>query len=323
MGGPSSGRRVAGARAAEAGRSDSGDVRAVFIFLPQTFRIYEVRSSSAAAVLTALNRIVEAIRHAVVTFTRLHTSPSIVYCRADPRIEATNLQAVISTGVGIRYNPGDRYAEQRTSPVDIRPDETPDIVGKLLNAAVVPRPIAWVRTINADGQPNLAPFSFFNAVCRKPPTVLFCSSVRSAPRRPKDTQRNIVETGEFVINFVTEALAEAMNLTAVEAPPEVNEFERARLTAAPGTTVRVPHVAETPIYFECKLREIITISEEPGGAAIIIGTITFMHFDDSVYREGNYLDFETYRPVGRMTGAAYVRTGDVFEMQRPPSEIEP
>jgi flavin reductase (DIM6/NTAB) family NADH-FMN oxidoreductase RutF len=206
--------------------------------------------------------------------------------------------------------------------VDILPDDAPDMVGKLLNAAVVPRPIAWVSTISADGEPNLAPFSFFNAVCRKPPTVLFCSSVRGATRRPKDTYHNVVDTGEFVINFVTDALAEAMNITAVEAPPEVNEFERAGLTAVPGTTIRAPHVAETPIFFECKLREIVTISDQPGGASIIIGTITFMHFDDSIYREGNYLDFDVYRPVGRMTGTGYVRTTDVFDLTRPPSEIE-
>ncbi len=208
--------------------------------------------------------------------------------------------------------------------MDVIPDEHPHHqVYKLLTAAIVPRPIAWVSTINRSGQPNLAPFSFFNAVCGNPPTVLFCPGVRSADRSPKDTYRNILETGEFVINFVTEALAEAMNITAVEAAPEVNEFERAGLTAAPGTTVRVPHVAETPIYFECRLRETVTISEEPGGGYIVIGTVTLIHVDDAAFRQGYYVDFDAYHPVGRMTGAGYVRTTDQFDMQRPPSEIQP
>jgi flavin reductase (DIM6/NTAB) family NADH-FMN oxidoreductase RutF len=208
--------------------------------------------------------------------------------------------------------------------LDITPAEHPHReIYKLLTAAIVPRPIAWVSTVNAAGQPNLAPFSYFNAVCEKPPTVLFCPSIRRSDGGSKDTYHNIVATGEFVINFVTDDLAEAMNITAVEAPPEVNEFERAGLTAAPGVTVNVPHVAETPIYFECKLRDIVTISEEPGGGYIVIGTVTHMHFDDSVYREGNTIDFSAYKPVGRMTGSGYVHTGDTFEMKRPPSEIRP
>ncbi|MAS37192.1 MAG: hypothetical protein CL610_24540 [Anaerolineaceae bacterium] len=209
--------------------------------------------------------------------------------------------------------------------VDLLPDSHPERdVYKLMTAAIVPRPIAWVSTVDTDGIPNLAPFSFFNAVCGNPPTVLFCSGVRgTAPDKLKDTQRNIETTGEFVINFVTEALADAMNITAADVPPHVNEFERAGLTAAAGRTVRVPHVAETPIYFECKLHDIVTISTEPGGGSIIIGTVTLLHVDDAVYGEGNYVDFDAYRPIGRMTGSGYVRTHDRFDLVRPPSEIKP
>jgi flavin reductase (DIM6/NTAB) family NADH-FMN oxidoreductase RutF len=208
--------------------------------------------------------------------------------------------------------------------MDIDPNNYPSReVYKLLTAAIIPRPIAWVSTVNEQGQPNLAPFSFFNAVCEKPPTLLFCPAIRSADRSPKDTYHNIRATGEFVVNFVTEALAEAMNITAVEAPAEVNEFERAHLTAAPGKMVSVPHVAESPIHFECKLREIVTISEEPGGGYVVIGTVVYMHFSDSVYREGNYIDLAAYRPIGRLTGAGYTRVSDTFDLQRPPSEIKP
>lgn len=208
--------------------------------------------------------------------------------------------------------------------MDIDPKNYPSReVYKLLNASIIPRPIAWVSTVNIDGQPNLAPFSFFNAVCEKPPTVLFCPGIRGTDHSPKDTYHNIRATGEFVINFVTEDLAEAMNITAVEAPAEVNEFERAHLTAAPGKMVNVPHVAESPIHFECKLREIVTISEEPGGGYIVIGTVVYMHFDASVYRENNYIDIAAYRPVGRLTGMGYTRVNDIFNLQRPPSEVKP
>lgn len=208
--------------------------------------------------------------------------------------------------------------------MDINPSEHPPReVYKLLTAAIAPRPIAWVSTVNREGQPNLAPFSFFNAVCENPPTVLFCPSVRKVDGEPKDTYHNVRATGEFVINFVTEAVAEAMNLTAAEVPPEVNEFEQAGLTPQPSLLVKPPRVAESPIHFECKLRDIITISEEPGGGYIIIGTVIHMHFDDSVYRAGNTIDYDVYDPIGRLTGAGYTRTRDRFDLLRPPSEIKP
>lgn len=208
--------------------------------------------------------------------------------------------------------------------MDINPAEYPSReVYKLLTAAVVPRPIAWVSTMSAEGQPNLAPFSFFNVVCEKPPTVLFCPGIRKADSEPKDTYHNVLATGEFVVNFVTEALAEVMNMTAAEVPPDVNEFERAGLTPVPSLLVKPPRVAESPIHFECKLHEIVTISSEPGGGYIVIGTVVHMHFDDSIYRDGNYLDFDAYLPIGRLTGSGYTRTRDRFDLVRPPSEITP
>ncbi|MBZ0293438.1 MAG: flavin reductase family protein [Anaerolineae bacterium] len=208
--------------------------------------------------------------------------------------------------------------------MDINPNDYPSReVYKLITGAVVPRPIAWVSTVSSDGQPNLAPFSFFNAVCSNPPTVLFCTGIRGADQSPKDTYHNVRATGEFVINFVTERLAAAMNITATELPAEVNEFEKAGLTSGPGKQVRVPHVVESPIHFECKLREIVTISEEPGGGYIIIGTIVHMYFGDSIYREGNYIDFAAYQPIGRLTGSGYTRVNDLFELVRPPAQIKP
>lgn len=209
--------------------------------------------------------------------------------------------------------------------MDFRPEELPHgDVGKLINAAVVPRPIAWVSTRAVDGVLNLAPFSYFNAVCSNPPTIVFSAGVRVLKSTPthKDTLTNIRETGEFVVNFVSEHNAVAMNLTSVEAPPHVDEFAHAGLTPVPGVVVNVPSVAESPIHFECRLNQIITISDQPGGAHLVIGTIVHMHFDDSIYRDGNYLDLAAYQPVGRTSGAGYVRVTDTFTLSRPPSEFD-
>jgi len=207
--------------------------------------------------------------------------------------------------------------------MDITPSNLPEReVYKLMIGSIVPRPIAWVSTVNAQGQPNLAPFSFFNAVCSRPPTILFCPGIRGVDLSPKDTYQNVKETGEFVINFVTESLAEQMNITAVEAPPDVNEFERAGLTAEPSVVVNVPRVAESPIHFECTLQQIVTIGEGTGGGYIIIGTVVHMHFADAVFREGNRIDIASYQPIGRLSGTAYTRVHDLFDLVRPPSEIK-
>lgn len=208
--------------------------------------------------------------------------------------------------------------------MDIIPDQIPHReVYKLMIGSIVPRPIAWVSTVNAAGQPNLAPFSFFTAICSKPPTVVFCPGVRDADRGQKDTLNNIRATGEFIINFVHEALGEPMNITATELPPEVNEFERAGLTAQPGKVVHVPRVAESLIHYECRLNQIITVSDEPGGGSLVMGTVVHMHFDDAVYQEGNHIDLSAFQAIGRLSGAGYCRVQDRFDLRRPPSEIKP
>jgi flavin reductase (DIM6/NTAB) family NADH-FMN oxidoreductase RutF len=203
------------------------------------------------------------------------------------------------------------------NPQDLKSRE----IYKLMTGSIVPRPIAWVSTVDTDGNPNLAPFSYFTAASDNPPTIIFCSGIRSADGEPKDTFNNIKATGEYVINFVNEATAEAMNITATEVPSDINEFERAGLTAVPSKMINVPYVQESPISFECKLSQIVTISDKPGGGHIIIGEIIYMHFDDAVYQDGHYIDTEAYKPIGRLMGNKYAHIDDLFTLQRPPSEI--
>jgi flavin reductase (DIM6/NTAB) family NADH-FMN oxidoreductase RutF len=197
------------------------------------------------------------------------------------------------------------------------PAQTPRTdVYRLLIRCIVPRPIAWVSTRSADGADNLAPFSFFTGVASAPPSVLFCPGRRGEAGGKKDTLRNVEETGEFVVNVVTEELAERMNETATDYPPEIDEFAAAGLTPAPSRLVRPPRVAESPVNFECRRLEVFHIGAEgAGGAAIVVGEIVMIHVDDRVLREGK-VDPERLRPVARLGGMEYTKLGECFTMVR-------
>jgi flavin reductase (DIM6/NTAB) family NADH-FMN oxidoreductase RutF len=194
---------------------------------------------------------------------------------------------------------------------------------KILTGAVLPRPVGWISTVNKVGQPNLAPFSFFTVVCANPPTLLFCPMTRSTDSGSKDTLNNLRASGEFVVNIVTEQLADAMTRTSVETPPEVNEFEYANLSAAPSFVVQPPRVEASPIHFECKLNQIVEISAQPGGGNIVIGTIVHIHVDEQVLLGEDKIDLEALKPIGRLAGNAYVRMSDVFGIDRPKSQLTP
>jgi flavin reductase (DIM6/NTAB) family NADH-FMN oxidoreductase RutF len=198
----------------------------------------------------------------------------------------------------------------------------------ILISAVVPRPIAWVSSLSASGQPNLAPFSFFNAVCAKPPLLAFAPGMRS-PKKPeatgepagvpKDTLRNIRETREFVINMVTYELAEAMNLTSGDHDATINEFEVAKLASAPSKIVRPRRVAESPVSFECKLYQILDFNPGPEGGSLVIGEIVSIYINEQHMKEGR-LDRNSLDLIGRMGGMQYTRTTQRFEMARPKVE---
>ncbi|HUK24564.1 MAG TPA: flavin reductase family protein [Terriglobales bacterium] len=208
--------------------------------------------------------------------------------------------------------------------MDARPSELPySEFYRLLISSVAPRPIGWISTISAAGQPNLAPFSFFNAVCGKPPMLVFGTGMRTARAEGgpatleiKDTLRNVRETREFVANVVTYELAERMNLTSGEYVSSVNEFEVAGLTARPSTVVGPPMVAESPVNFECQLYQIVEFSSQPGGGSLVIGEIVYLHVNDALMKEG-WLDANALDLIGRMGGTQYSRTAERFDMVRP------
>jgi len=192
----------------------------------------------------------------------------------------------------------------------------------ILLSSVVPRPIASVSTLSSLGQPNLAPFSFFNCVAFDPPLLAFAPGLRtptdvnSMHGEPKDTLRNVRETKEFVVNVVTYDLSEPMNATSGEYDPTVNEFELAKVTPLPSQVVRPPRVGESPVSFECKLYQILDFSTAPTSSSLVIGEIVAIHIDDARLRNGR-LDRDSLDLIGRMGGTQYARTRDRFELVRP------
>ena len=192
-------------------------------------------------------------------------------------------------------------------------------VYKLMTGIIVPRPIALVSTVDAQGVANVAPFSFFCGVGSVPPTLLFCPVLRAggAEQPPrKDTLRNVEETGEFVVNVVSEAISEAANVTAAEVPPDVDEFTLAGLTPLASEAVRAPRVAESPAQMECKLLQIIYTSDKPGGGVIVLGEIVRFHVREDLF-ENFRVDPDGLGAVGRMAGNTWVRTRDRIELIRP------
>jgi flavin reductase (DIM6/NTAB) family NADH-FMN oxidoreductase RutF len=206
--------------------------------------------------------------------------------------------------------------------MEINPATLPhQSIYKILTGAVLPRPIGWISTVDADGRPNLAPFSFFNVVCSNPPTVLFCPLIRGIDGNKKDTLNNVRATKEFVVNIVTEELLQAMNASSVEALPGFNEFEFAGLTQQPSLTVRPPRVAESPIHFECKVHEIIDINDAPGGGSVVIGTVLHIHAEDRVMLGEDKINITALKPIGRLAGGTYSRVTDIIELERPKHQL--
>ena len=188
---------------------------------------------------------------------------------------------------------------------------------KLLVSTVVPRPIALATTVDAKGRVNAAPFSFFNAVSSDPPVVVL--GVNGAGPEGsdgwKDTERNIRETGEFVVNLVDEAIAQRMNICAVDFPSEMGELDFADLTPVASAGVKAPRIAESPVSFECQR---ITGLSLGGNSTLEVGRVIHIHIrDDLMDMEKLYVKTDQMRLIGRMHGRGwYARTSDLFLMDR-------
>jgi flavin reductase (DIM6/NTAB) family NADH-FMN oxidoreductase RutF len=202
----------------------------------------------------------------------------------------------------------------------ISAEQKPQDIYKLLVGSVVPRPIAFVSSMDADGIRNLAPFSFFTVASANPPIVCFCPMMRAAAKgglqSTKDTLRNIIATREFVVNIVSEEFAEKMNACSAELPPEIDEFLVSGLTPVASDVVRPPRVAESHVQMECRLQQVIHVSTEPLGGSLVLGEVLRFHVSESLL-DNFRIDPEKLQAIGRMAGATYARTRDRFDMERP------
>ncbi|MBA2529789.1 MAG: flavin reductase family protein [Euzebyales bacterium] len=176
----------------------------------------------------------------------------------------------------------------------------------LMTSLCVPRPIAWVSSLDGDGRRNLAPHSYFNVISSAPPILHFTSSGE------KDSLRNVLATGEFVVNVVSADLVEVMNLTAADFPPQEDEFDWAGLEAVASARVAPPRVARARAAMECRVRDTVTM----GNGTMVFGDVVHIHVDAAVWRDGR-VDPDLLEPVGRLAGSNYAVAAPVFGLRRP------
>ena len=182
-------------------------------------------------------------------------------------------------------------------------------------SCVIPRPIAWISTLSSDGIPNLAPYSQFQNLTFDPPYVMFAANQTTDGRR-KDTVVNAEQSGEFVYNMATYDLREAVNLSAQQVPPEVDEFELAGVTKAPSKLVKAHRVAESPVHFECLYYQTLRL---PGNSPmstvdIVIGKVIGIHIKDEFIASDGKLNILKIRPIARLGYYDYTIVESIFEM---------
>lgn len=192
-----------------------------------------------------------------------------------------------------------------------------------LLGAVAPRPICFASTVNAQGEVNLSPFSFFNVFGSNPTTLVFSPSRRVRDNTIKHTLENAYETREVVINVVNYAMVQQMSLSSCEYPRGVDEFTKAGFTKLPSEKVRAPRVAESPVQMECRVREIIETGSEGGAGNLVICEVLVMHINDSVLNENLQIDPHKIDLVARMGGDYYCRASGraVFKVPKPNTEL--
>lgn len=188
---------------------------------------------------------------------------------------------------------------------------------RLVTGFLTPRPIAFVSTLSADGQPNLAPFSFYTCVSANPLMIAFSPLRRGRTAERKDTVLNIEETKEFVVATVTEVIAERMNQTSGEYPRGVSEWEKSGLTKRPSEIVQPACVDEAPVNMECKLQQIVSFGEEGGAGNLVIGKVERIHLDDDVMIDGT-VDPDLVMTIGRLGASDYTKSREGrFQLERP------
>lgn len=181
---------------------------------------------------------------------------------------------------------------------------------------ITPRPIAWVATLSAMGELNLAPFSFFNGVGANPPTLMFCPANRR-DGSPKDTLVNVEQTKQFTVNLVSFAQAEVMNQTSADHDRRVSEFATCGVVGTPSNKVGPPRVKDSLASFECELLQLLKLGSGPAGANVVIGQIVLMHIADEVLDANGRVNAAKLDTIGRLGGQSYARTTDRFELERP------
>ena len=186
---------------------------------------------------------------------------------------------------------------------------------KFLIGSILPRPIAVVSTRNEDGSNNVAPFSFFNGFSAKPMIVGFAPLIRTSTGEKKDTVINIEREKEFVINFVTEDNSDMINMTSAELPYGRDEFDHSGLTPMPSEMVKACRVKESPIHFECKLREIVSFGDKPGAGTLILGEVVKVHIQEDIYQDGR-ITTSAWKPMGRGAGNDWFKTDSIQEKER-------
>lgn len=189
---------------------------------------------------------------------------------------------------------------------------------RLLVGCVVPRPVAWITTVDAEGCVNAAPFSSFNYVATSPPMLAVNIALRPGSGKVKDTARNIMDTREFVVNVATEANMELMHRTAQEFPPGVSEAEALGIPLLPSRHVRAPRIGLSPVQMECRLDQVVTLGR--GINTLFIGEVVAFHLAPEVY-DGSRVDSVAMRPIARLGGPFYAGLGEIFNrpmLQRPP-----
>jgi len=184
-------------------------------------------------------------------------------------------------------------------------------------ACVVPRPIAWISSVNSSGITNLAPYSYFNAVTDDPPIVMFGSTTKRSEGKAKDSLSNIETTKEFVINLVTYDLREMMNKTSAPFPPGFSEIDYNKIETIPSNFVKPPRVKNSPINFECKYLKTVQLptSTPTTSNKVIFGEVIGIHIDGSIITDG-LVDITKFKPIARLGYSEYAVIEKIFSMDR-------